>query len=577
MASDRRASTIAVSGTTVAIAVVLVTAILSGTAAAHPANETDHGVDERTFTILWSGDQDGDVHHSHEREDDELAALRQLANGTDVPLNEPPGAVAQWNRGDIEDFPETNASVSIHPPDADLQNGRFVRGAYAELFAVQPSTRARLSPGRTPLYVASSGEVFGAVDYRVDVPATDVTGDRRVSWRLKDHRINSTRLLVDNEQETTGNGSHTSAIQYERLGDYSGAQHTLTLEAEITVTLEKHVRMRSRHCWTGDGNTSCLTNWEHEYTERTERVTVSDSIVVREYEFNVSGFVARYPNGDLGLVVYKSAPWLGYSTSAGGVRGVWRFYSARDPAWDTLVWNTTDGEARSHSPLHPLQVTAFPTARGPSTTDHDVDILAVQGRQVHSPSLPENVSLNAATDPYTASYGIATRIRTDEEFSDVRGWGLVRGVTVRIREAGLKWVEIRRSTLTLSVVRSAENETTVRASLVDATTGEPINTSRREGHVLFDGQRLNTGDDGTVTVTVSRPTTVVSARYDPGHWWQHTPGYVGDSARIRIGGSEDGLLQEFFRFFLPVGLFLLTVYAVDRVTQMNIWPPWRGL
>jgi len=188
------------------VAVAFAMATLPGTAAAHPANETDHGVDERTFTVLWSGDVDGDV--NHRRDEDDLTALRQLTNGTDVPLNEPPGAVEQWNRGDIEDFPETNASVSIHPPDTMTEDGQFIRGAYAELFAVQPSTRARLSPGRTPLSVASSGEVFGTVDYRVDVPANDTIGDRRVAWRFKHHQINSTRLLVDGRREATGNGPH---------------------------------------------------------------------------------------------------------------------------------------------------------------------------------------------------------------------------------------------------------------------------------------------------------------------------------------------------------------------------------
>ena len=68
-----------------------------------PQNETDHGVDERTFVALWSGDVDGNV--SVRASDGEVAALRQLANGTDIPLNSPPRAVEQWNRGNLENFP----------------------------------------------------------------------------------------------------------------------------------------------------------------------------------------------------------------------------------------------------------------------------------------------------------------------------------------------------------------------------------------------------------------------------------------------------------------------------------------
>jgi hypothetical protein len=123
--SDRRAVA------AVALAVALVGTSTVAPALAHPENETDHGVDERTFVVLWSGDEDGNV--SAQAGEGELAALRQLANGTDIPLNSPPRAVDQWNRGDLENFPETDEDVSIHSPDADTEDGRFVEDAYAEL------------------------------------------------------------------------------------------------------------------------------------------------------------------------------------------------------------------------------------------------------------------------------------------------------------------------------------------------------------------------------------------------------------------------------------------------------------
>ena len=253
MDSDRQATAVVV------VAVVLVGTVAVAPALAHPENETDHGVDERTFVVLWSNDEDGNV--SAQAGDGELAALRQLANGTDIPLNSPPRAVERWNRGDLADFPETGEDVSIHPPDADTEDGRFVRDAYAELFAVQSSTRARLSESRTPLYVASDGNALGTADYRVDVPADDTTGDRRVYWSLQSHRVNSTQLLVDGAVETTGGDSHTVDLAYSDLDDYRGERHTLTLEAEITVTLEKHVRTKERHCRTEGNSTTCWTEW----------------------------------------------------------------------------------------------------------------------------------------------------------------------------------------------------------------------------------------------------------------------------------------------------------------------------
>jgi transcription initiation factor TFIIB len=71
VASDRRA-----------VAVVVLAVALVGTAAvapalAHPENETDHGVDERAFVILWSGDEDGNV--SAQAGDGELAAASVYA------------------------------------------------------------------------------------------------------------------------------------------------------------------------------------------------------------------------------------------------------------------------------------------------------------------------------------------------------------------------------------------------------------------------------------------------------------------------------------------------------------------
>lgn len=48
-----------------------------------------------------------------------------------------------------------------------------------------------------PLYVALDGNSLGTVDYRVNVPADDTTGDRRVYWSLQSHQINATWLLVD--------------------------------------------------------------------------------------------------------------------------------------------------------------------------------------------------------------------------------------------------------------------------------------------------------------------------------------------------------------------------------------------
>ncbi|MFC7195103.1 hypothetical protein ACFQL4_11255 [Halosimplex aquaticum] len=89
---------------------------------------------------------------------------------------------------------------------------------------------------------------------------------------------------------------------------------------------------------------------------------------VTEYNLNVSGSYARFPNGDLGIFAFKHDPWLGYELPGGRINGIWRFYAARDPGWDNLVTATAEGVSVEHSPIHPLQVSAYPIKTGPTAS-----------------------------------------------------------------------------------------------------------------------------------------------------------------------------------------------------------------
>lgn len=537
--------------------------------AADPPNSTDHGVLEETFHKLWSEDQDGATDSANLSNG---SAVEQLGEGTDIPFNSPPQAVEQWNQGDHQEFPETNSSVSIHPPDANLTNKQFIKEAYAEVFAVQPSTRARLSSSRQPLYVAPNGTLRGTVDYRVAVPSNDTSGDRRVYWSLKSHQIEETKLLVDGGEETTAGGSHTPVLSYS-LDGYASEKHQLTLQANISIRLRKEVEICTAHNDEGD-----CTSWESSVSYPIESVTVTDTIEATEYELAVSGYIAEYPNGDLGLVVYKNQPWLGYQLPNGDVRGVWRFYSARDTDWDTLVYSSDDGQQITHSPLHPLQVNAYPIETGPTPSPRqNVTILDVYGTSTSPPTLPSDVHLDILTDPYTASYGIATRTATDEQLETVRAWGLVRGVEAERPADEFARIQISESNLTLKVVDQTEATVTVRVSLQNASTGAPINTDDRDGYIVVNGQRLNTTGNGTVTTTIERSPGGVTARYEPGHWWLNLPGYTGDSDTVLLQGTALQILSTLFRIGVPVSLFLFAVFLIDRITGWRIWPPWRSL
>lgn len=546
--------------------------IVSSTAAvpsrADPPTDTDHGIEEETFNELWSGDRDDSANHEQSKDG---TAIEQLSSGTDFPFDSPPRAVEQWNRGDHQDFPSTNGSVSIHPPDASLTNRRFIEDAYTAVFAVQPSTRARLSPSRQPLYVAPEGTLLGTVDYRVVVPPDDTSGDWRVNWNLESHQIDETRLLVNGVEESTGHGGHRPALPY-TLDGHPGEESELTLQANISVQLRKAVRTCEAH-----DNNSCV-DWETSVSYPTEQFTVTDSIRVTRYDLIVSGFVARYPNGDAGTVVYKNQPWLGYGLPDGEVRGVWRFYSARDSDWDRLVYSSASDQRTTHSPLHPLQLYAYPIETGPTPSPRrNVTILDAFGTSTDPPQLPSGINLDALEEPYTASYGIATRVVTTRRVKTIRAWGLVRGVEAKRSVEEFERIPIHESNLTLTALNQTRTTVTLRIELRESVSGDPIDTGNRTGHIVIDGEQVNTTDDGTVTTTIERGPGGVSARFEPGRWWRHPSGYTGDTETVLVNSTVLDLLSALFRLGLPVSLFLVAVFLIDRVTGWRLWPPWRQL
>jgi hypothetical protein len=88
---------------------------------------------------------------------------------------------------------------------------------------------------------------------------------------------------------------------------------------------------------------------------------------------------------------------------------------------------------------------------------------------------------------------------------------------------------------------------------------------------------VNTTENGTATTTIDRPSDGVSARYHPGHWWLNRPGYTSASDTALLQGSVLHLLRSLFRLGVPVSLFLLAVFLIDRATGCRVWPPWRQL
>lgn len=546
---------------------------LSGPATAHPPHEPGNGVNETTACRLWAGDSDVTNESAYQSDvDEDEPDVCALAPATDIPLDRPPRAVEQWNREDHAKFPSTGAGRSTYPTNATLAGGRFIRDAHATIFAVQPSTRAHLSPGEHPLYVAPNGTLLGTVDYRVRIPEAQVTDDRQVYWRLETHEIRRTRLQIDGTTVATGSGRHRPAYTYNLEGT-SDRSHTLGLAAEVRAVLVKRVRTCEERV-----NGTCV-DWDVRRERFEESLTVHDTIDVEEYDLTVSGFRATFPDGDLGLVLYKNRPWLGYSLPNGGVRGVWRFYAARNEDWDSLVTVSDTGREVAHSPLHPLQVHAYPFEHGPSPEPAwTVKLTETFGEETGAPTLPEDVLLDVVTEPYLASYGMVTRTDTTEhDLEDVRAVGLVQGVTIDVEPRMVADIPISRSNLTVEIENQSGESVTVKVHLSDNETGEPISTASREGYLVVQDRRVNTTSNGTVIATVPRRIGGVTARFEPGSWWRSTHGYTGDTDVASLHSAELLLISVLFELAVPVSLFLLAVFMVDRITGWRIWQPWRAI
>jgi hypothetical protein len=243
------------------------------------------------------------------------------------------------------------------------------------------------------------------------------------------------------------------------------------------------------------------------------------------------------------------------------------------------VTATATGSNASHSPIHPLQVSAYPIKTGPTVAPADtVSLLNVSGRRQQPPSLPSTVQLDVLEQPYTASHRLVTRFETpNATMADVTISGLVRGTRWHLDPQYFTEVTIHRSNLTLTVLNTTARTATVRVTLRDAESGTPIRTTDTEGYVAVAGKRVQTGHDGTVTTTIARPTGAITARFEPWDWWLRPTSYVGDSDSTSVQGTVLTLLRYLYRAGVPVGLFLLAVFFIDRITGMALWPPWRGL
>ncbi|WP_226023981.1 hypothetical protein [Halomicrobium salinisoli] len=560
----------------VLLATLVGTSLVTGIVAADPPRPgtEGNGLTENESATLWSRDADNFVSQEEYRQryGTDRTAIHQVANGTDISFTQPPATAATWTRNDFADLAAGGPDASVHPPHATLEDGVFVDDAHATIFAVHPSTRGHLESGETPLYIAPNGTMRGFVDYRVRVPDGSSSGNRTTAWSLTDHEIETVRLQKDGETIAEQDGSHSPALDYQIDEDGSA---TLTLQAEISVRLEKTTRIDL-------GN---RTNVSTSY--RTETYTVSDSIDVEIYDLSAYSYYAAYPNGDSGVAIFQSQPWQGYTLTEGdnrSVRGVWRFYTARDTNWDTLVRSNQTDSTSIESDAIPVYVHAYPSRIGPRAEPvrGGPEIIDTWGSDRPTPTgtIGENVHVEVVNETYTTTYGVAVRSNTvDRDALHVAG--IVRGVNASITDpAGGSERHLRNSNLSVEVVEQNESQATLKIRLRDNETGSPIaleaggrqypiSDSTRNGYITVADQRVETNESGVAVVTISEP-GIYTAQYHPGTWLGHEPAYVSDTETIRW--HPLGTIDGWFAFLLEIAWqlipFFVMLYAGKRLLQM---------
>ncbi|WP_211312496.1 hypothetical protein [Halarchaeum salinum] len=556
----------------VAVATLLVAGTVAGLATASPPRPgtEGNGLTENQSATLWSHDADNYTSETsyHQRYGEHRTALQQVANGTDLTFTRPPATAATWTRHDFRDLPTSGPQISLHPPTTDLKDGVFIADAHATIFAAQPATRAHRAADSTTRYLAPNGTLRGFVDYRVRYPDSSASEHRRVDWSLLSHEISSIQLLQDGSRLATSPGSHTPVLHYQ-LDDTGETR--IALEATIQVRVQKTVRINGTVV---------------ERTTRTDSVSVSDSLAGTVYDLSAYPYYATYPNGDAGVAIFQSLPWRGYTLTENGnasVRGVWRFYTARHTAWDTLVRSTADGDTRVASDAIPVSVHAYPSRIGPVAepvrTGPSIIQTWGQNRSAPTSTIGDDVHIDVVTRNYTPTHGLAVRANRVNRQA-LRISGIVRGVNASISQppTGLRR-QLHQSTLTAHIVSQTASKATVRLTLHDAVTGKPIALGQsnrypilrsfREGYVSINGRHVTTNASGVAVVTLEDP-GIYTARYQPESWLNTDPAYVSDRASVRW--HPLGTLEGWFALLIEAGWrllpFAVMFYAGYRLLRL---------
>lgn len=516
--------------------------------------EPDHGVEQEDFDRLWSD-------YGYDAPSENASVNDYLTKASDYVFSEPPGAPDRWNAGEAAEFDGAGVQASVYPPGAELNDGDAVKDAYVNFFDVSRSTRAIFSDRREVLYIPTDGEVRGFADYRL--ARSGVNHSVEIKIVETGESVSGTGgFSIPYEGLTRGDLTRRDPREGPLPPDFSPGDETaeLTLRANVTAKYT-------------EGNRTV-----------TENVVANDTVEVQPYNPAFPPPIAvygQYPNDDTALFFLREGPWSSVSLTDGTtVHSNWRFFSARDTNWDTMRVSTATGEGFTDQTYHPLRVYAFPSRSG-VYVDGDAELRNVLGDEYEPPSLSEEMSFDLPRGTYKATQGFDLRYDGDAETGSLALNGIVHGTSVE-RPPFPRVQEIRTTDLNITVTDITDESLEIELSLRDSD-GNPVDTRRDDSVVRVDGHgEVNTGIDGTAEVEISPPPSgAVVAEYVPVNWYEASAEttYVGDRASVNPNRdyglfAELGMVFQLGVFLLP---FFLSVYFLDRMLGLGIWPPWRRI
>ena len=573
----------------VLVGIALFCMVVIGPAAATvPPTEPRNGLNESAFHALWSLEPTGTI------DNPDTTALERR-NQTDSTFVTPPTTPERWNRNEIDRFAGfTDTDQSIHPPNVTLADSQWIKDAYVSVFAVQPSTILHRTGDQTTHYVGSDGELLGTADYRIAVPNGSSSQERRVSWSMDSHRVSDARVMIGGNINGRFGRQQLSDADAGHVinGEFTGTQRGMTelgLEAEISVTLQKHVETRS--CSTDDdGHTTC-SPWSSSYSYPSETVTVDDYLDATYYTVQSDTYYTYNPiDRELKVVTGGGNPYSHIRLPGGDKAfGVWSYYAARDRTWDTLNASKASGSSQTDATVLPVEVHAFPSRSGVGTigADHtaaaidpgEANIYYRSGDNYTPPTLPDTVDVSLPPNTYNTSRQIAVSHPTNDP-SAVEIKGIVRGTNADLSPDDPFYTEIPTKEPTIDVETTPlEDSPHVRLDIgLTGPEGTPIRTDLTEDRLTVAGETVETNANGEASITLTQGQLPTQVYYQPTYFWDR-----GDTAHTvastRVGStlSLSFFVSPIVRILGILVFFWTPFYLLDRAFAGDYWPPWRGI